>query len=268
MIHPQTVVHPNAKIGNNVRIDAFTTIEEDVVIGDNTWIGSNVTLMNGTRIGNHCQVFNGAIVSAPPADLKFDGENTTAEIGDHTIIREFVSIHRGTKEKMKTVIGSNCLIMAYCHVAHDCVVGNHCIISNSTQLAGHVSLGDHAIISGMCGVNQFVRIGDHAYIGGFTTVRKDVPPFVRAGNIPACFSGINAVGLRRRGFSPETINQIMDVYRILYNSNLNVTQALEKLENDPPASEMTSTIVAFIKESKRGIIRSRSKSRSDGDSDD
>ena len=268
MIHPQSIVHPNAKIGKHVRIDAFTTIEEDVVIGDHCSIGSNVTIMNGARIGNHCQVFHGAIISAPPADLKFDGEKTTAEIGDHTIIREFVSIHKGTQDKMKTVIGTNCLIMAYCHVAHDCIIGNHCIMSNSTQLAGHVTLGDYAIISGMCGVNQFVRIGDHAYIGGFTTVRKDVPPFVRAGNIPTSFAGINSVGLRRRGFSSETINQIMDVYRILYNSNLNVSQALEKLENDTTASALKSTIIAFIKESKRGIIRGRSKSTSDGDSVD
>ena len=180
MIHPQTVVHPNAKIGKHVRIDAFTTIEEDVVIGDNCWIGSNATIMNGARIGSHCQIFHGAIISAPPADLKFNGEKTTAEIGDHTIIREYVSIHRGTTEKMKTVIGEHCLIMAYSHVAHDCIIGKHCVISNSTQLAGHVTVGDHVIISGMCGVNQFVRIGDHAYIGAFTMVRKDVPPFVRA----------------------------------------------------------------------------------------
>lgn len=268
MIHPQTVVHPNAKIGKHVRIDAFTTIEEDVVIGDNCWIGSNATIMNGARIGSHCQIFHGAIISAPPADLKFNGEKTTAEIGDHTIIREYVSIHRGTTEKMKTVIGEHCLIMAYSHVGHDCIIGKHCVISNSTQLAGHVTVGDHVIISGMCGVNQFVRIGDHAYIGAFTMVRKDVPPFVRAGNNPATFSGVNAVGLRRRGYTSETINQIMDVFRILYNSNLNVTQALEKLENQASVSSITSDMVSFIRDSKRGIIRGSAKSKSDGDSGD
>jgi len=264
-MHAQSVIHPNAKIGKNVRIDAFTTIEEDVVIGDDTWIGSNVRIMNGARIGKKCQIFHGAIIAAPPADLKFEGENTTAEIGDNTIIREFVSIHRGTNAKMKTTIGSNCLIMAYCHVAHDCILGDHCIMSNSTQLAGHVTVGDHAIISGMCGVNQFVRIGDHAYIGGFTTVRKDVPPFVRAGNIPATFSGINSVGLRRRGFSSESVNQILDVYRILYNSNLNVTQALAKIDEALPDTAFRNQIVSFIKESKRGIIRNASKTKSDED---
>ena len=265
MMHAQSMIHPNAKIGKNVRIDPFTTIEEDVVIGDDSWIGSNVTIMNGARIGKNCQIFHGAIISAPPADLKFDGEHTTAEIGDHTIIREFVSIHRGTSEKMKTVIGSHCLIMAYCHVAHDCILGDYCIMSNSTQLAGHVTVGNHAIISGMCGVNQFVRIGDHAYIGGFTTVRKDVPPYVRAGNIPTTFSGINSVGLRRRGYPSESINQIMDVYRILYNSNLNVTQALAKIESEVEDSDIRKQIVSFIKESKRGIIRNASKIKSDED---
>jgi len=263
MMHAQSVIHPNAKIGKNVRVDAFTTIAEDVVIGDDTWIGSNVNIMNGARIGKHCQIFHGAIIAAPPADLKFEGENTTAEIGDHTVIREFVSIHRGTHEKMKTTIGSHCLIMAYCHVAHDCILGDHCIMSNSTQLAGHVTVGDHAIISGMCGVNQFVRIGDHAYIGGFTTVRKDVPPYVRAGNIPATFFGINSVGMRRRGFSSENINQILDVYRILYNSNLNVTQALQKIDEVIPDTALRNQIVSFIKESKRGIIRNASKTKSD-----
>lgn len=265
MIHAYTFIHPNAKIGKNVQIDAFTTIHEDVEIGDNTWIGSNVTIMNGARIGKNCQIFHGAMIAAPPADLKFNGEHTTAEIGDHTVVREFVSIHRGTSEKWKTVIGSHCLIMAYCHIAHDCILGDYCILSNSSQLAGHVTVGNHAIISGMCGVNQFVKIGDHAYIGGFTTVRKDVPPYVRAGNIPTAFSGINSVGLRRRGFSSESINQIMDVYRILYNSNLNVTQALSKIETTLENSEIKTKIVSFIKESNRGIIRTASKSKSDED---
>jgi UDP-N-acetylglucosamine acyltransferase len=158
--------------------------------------------------------------------------------------------------------------MAYSHVAHDCIIGAHCVISNSTQLAGHVTVGDHVIISGMCGVNQFVRIGDHAYIGAFTMVRKDVPPFVRAGNNPATFSGINAVGLRRRGYTSETINQIMDVFRILYNSKLNVSQALEKLETDTSVSPITSNMISFIRASKRGIIRGSAKSTSDGDSGD
>ena len=266
MIHPHAVVHPNAKIGKDVKIDAFTTIEEDVEIGEGTWIGSNVTIMNGARIGKHCSIFHGAILSAPPADLKFEGEKTTAEIGDHTTIREFVSIHRGTKDKMKTVIGSNCLIMAYCHVAHDCILGDNCIMSNSTQLAGHVTLGNYAIISGMCGVNQFVNIGEHAYIGGFTTVRKDVPPYVRAGNIPTSFSGVNSVGLRRRGFTSETINRILDIYRTLYNSGLNVSQALEKIQSDLPESKEKTEIVAFIKTSQRGIIRGASKNHSDADS--
>ena len=195
----------------------------------------------------------------------FTEEKTTAEIGDNTIIREFVSIHRGTNAKMKTIIGRHCLIMAYCHVAHDCMLGDHCIMSNSTQLAGHVTVGDHAIISGMCGISQFVRIGDHAYIGGFTTVRKDVPPYVRAGNIPASFSGINSVGLKRRGFSSESVNEILDVYRILHNSNLNVTQALAKIDEVLPDTAFRNQIVSFIKESKRGIIRNASKNKSDED---
>jgi UDP-N-acetylglucosamine acyltransferase len=255
MIHPHTYIHPNAKIATNVKIDPFSVIHQNVEIGDGTWIGSNVTIMDGARIGKNCRIFPGAVISAIPQDLKFEGEQTTAEIGDNTTIREFVTINRGSKDKWATKVGSNCLIMAYSHIAHDCSVGSNCIMSNNTQMAGHVSMGDNAILAGMCAVHQFVQIGQHAFIAGGSLVSKDVPPFIKAGRTPLSYAGINSVGLKRRGFSIDRINQILDIYRIIYNKGLNTSQALSYIEEEFAATDERDEIVTFIRESGRGIIK-------------
>lgn len=248
-------VHPKAKIGKNVIISPFTTIEEDVIIGDNTWIGPNVCIFNGARIGENCKIFPGAIISPVSQDLKYSGEETTTEIGNNTVIREFVTVHKGTADKLKTSIGDNCLIMAYAHIAHDCIIGNNVIIANYTGLAGHVTVDDYAIIEGMVGIQQFIHIGQHSFIAGKSAVRKNVPPFIKAARDPLTYAGVNSVGLRRRGFSNDTIMQIEDIYRSLYVKGLNVTNALKIIEVESPKSKEKEIIVNFIEESTKGIIR-------------
>jgi UDP-N-acetylglucosamine acyltransferase len=248
-------IHPNAKIGNNVTIEPFSTIYDNVEIGDGTWIGPNVTIFSGARIGKNCRIFPGAVISAIPQDLKFKGEDTTAEIGDNTTIRECVTINRGTTDKMKTAIGSNCLLMAYVHVAHDCILGNNIIVANSVNLAGHVTIEDYTILEGLVAVQQFVKIGAHAFITGGSLVRKNVPPFTKAAREPLQYVGINSVGLRRRGFSNETVLEIEDIYRTLYVKGHNVTNALAVIEQEAPASKEKEQILDFIRESKDGIMR-------------
>ena len=201
-------------IYKNVVIEPFTTIDKNVVIGEGTWIGSNVTIMEGARIGKNCSIFPGSVISAIPQDLKFNGEDSTAEIGDNTTIRECVTINRGTSSRGKTIIGENCLIMAYSHVAHDCIVGNYCIFSNNSTLAGHITIGDYVMLAGMTAVHQFCSVESFICWGG-TLVRKDVPPFVKAAREPISYVGINSVGLRRRGFKSDKI-RIQNIYRILY----------------------------------------------------
>jgi UDP-N-acetylglucosamine acyltransferase len=253
--YPQTNIHPNAQIGKNVVIEPFTSIADDVIIGDNTWIGSNVVIKEGARIGNNCKIFPGAVISCISQDLKYKGEYTTTEIGDNTIIREFVTIHRGTADKLKTTIGNNTLLMAYVHIAHDCEIGNHVIIANCSQIAGHVIVEDHVVIEGMCGVQQFVRIGQHAFITGTSSVRKNVPPYVKAAREPLAYAGINSVGLRRRGFTNDQILEIEDIYRMLYVKGFNVTNAIRAIEQEAPQSKEKEIILKFIEESKKGIIR-------------
>ncbi len=248
-------IHPEARIGKNVQIDPFVTIHGDVVIGDNTWIASNVTIMDGARIGSNCRIFPGAVISAIPQDLKFDGEKTTVEIGDNVTIRECVTLNRGTVDRMTTKIGSNTLIMAYSHVAHDCIIGENCIVANAVNMGGHVVVDDFAVIGGMSAIHQFVRVGAHVMVSGGSLVRKDIPPFVKAGREPLSYVGINSIGLRRRGFSNEQINNIQDVYRILYLSNLNTTKAIQKIEAELPANAERDEIVLFIQHAKRGIMR-------------
>lgn len=265
MIHPHTYIHPNAKLANNVKVDPFTVIHQDVEIGEGTWIGSNVTIMEGARIGKNCNIFPGAVIAAIPQDLKFQGEYSQVLIGDNTTIREFVTVNRGTKHSDKTVIGKNCLIQAYCHLAHDCVVGNNCIMSNNTQVAGHVIIGDWAILAGMCAVHQFVKIGAHSFVAGGSLVGKDVPPYIKAGRTPLSYAGVNSVGLKRRGFSIERINHILDIYRIIYNKGMNTSQALELLEEEMPATDERDEIVTFIRESGRGIIKRFTKGNGDDD---
>src|SRR3954465_7924722 len=225
-------IHPGASIGRNVSIDPFTMIHDNVEIGDGTWIGSNVTIFPGARIGKNCKIFPGAVISAVPQDLKFSGEDTTVEIGDETTIREFVTINRGTKALGKTVVGSNNLLMAYVHIAHDCVIGNHCILANGVTLAGHIVIDDFAIIGGLSAVHQFVHVGSHVMISGGSLIRKDVPPFVKAAHDPLSYVGINSVGLRRRGFSQEKITDIQDIYRLLFVKGFSNSHAVEVIEKD------------------------------------
>jgi UDP-N-acetylglucosamine acyltransferase len=255
MKHPLAYIHPEAIVAENVIIEPFVTINKDVIIGEGTRIGSSVTIMPGVRIGKNCRIFPGAVIGAEPQDLKFKGEYSTVEIGDNTTIREFVTINRGTSAKGKTIVGSNCLLMAYVHVAHDCIVGNNCILVNSTQLAGEVVIDDYVILGGMSAVHQFVHIGSHVMISGGSLVRKDVPPFIKAGREPLSYVGINSIGLRRRNFTNEKIREVQEIYRYIYQKGLNISQAVEVIEAEMPASTERDEILLFIKDSKRGIIR-------------
>jgi UDP-N-acetylglucosamine acyltransferase len=255
MIQPLAYIHPGAKIGSNVSIDPFVTIHKDVEIGDGTWIGSNVTIMDGARIGKNCRIFPGAVISAIPQDLKYDGETTTTLIGDNTIIRECVTINKGTKALGKTVVGNNCLLMAYVHVAHDCVVGNNCILANGVTLAGHIVVDDFAIIGGLTAIHQFVHIGGHVMISGGSLIRKDVPPYTKAAREPLTYMGINSVGLRRRGFDSEKIVEIQEIYRTLYLKKYNHSKALLMLETEFTPSKERDEIIDFVRNSSRGIMR-------------
>ena len=255
MNQPLAYVHPGAKIARNVVIEPFTTIHNNVEIGEGTWIGSNVTIMEGARIGRNCKIFPGAVISAEPQDLKFEGEVTTVEIGDNTTIRECVTINRGTKDRYKTVIGQNCLIQAYSHIAHDCIVGDNCIFSNSSTLAGHVTVGDFVVLAGLVAVHQFCTIGSHSFVTGGTLVRKDVPPYIKAAREPISYAGINSVGLRRRGYEPEKIREIQEIYRILFQKNYNTSQALEIIETEMEATPERDEILMFVRNSSRGIMR-------------
>ncbi|MBD5320008.1 MAG: acyl-ACP--UDP-N-acetylglucosamine O-acyltransferase [Bacteroides sp.] len=255
MKQPLAYIHPGAKIHPSVVIDPFVTIENNVEIGEGTRIGSNVTIMEGARIGKNCTIFPGAVISGIPQDLKFQGEETLAIIGDNTTIRECVTVNRGTASKGKTVVGSNCLIMAYSHVAHDCVIGDNVIISNATQIAGEVVVDNFAVIGGGTLIHQFCHIGPHVMIQGGALVNKDIPPFVKAAREPIAYTGINSIGLRRRGFTNETIREIQDIYRYLYLSGLNNTDAIERIEAEVPATKERDEIILFVRNSKRGIIR-------------
>lgn len=255
MNQPLAYIHPGAKIAKNVVVEPFTTIHNNVRIGDGTWIGSNVTIMEGARIGKNCSIFPGAVISAPPQDLKYNEEETTVVIGSNTTIRECATIHKGTSDRMKTVIGKNCLIMAYCHVAHDCLVGDNCIFSNNSTLAGHVTVGDNVILAGLVAVHQFVSVGQHAFVTGGSLVRKDVPPYVKAAREPLSYVGINSIGLRRRGFASEKISEIQSIYRILYQKNYNNTQAVRIIEAEMDVSPERDEILQFIRDSQRGIMK-------------
>lgn len=255
MNQPLAYIHPGAKIAKNVVVEPFTTIHNNVIIGEGTWIGSNVTIMEGARIGKNCNIFPGAVISAPPQDLKYKGEETTVEIGDFTTIRECVTINKGTEDRMKTVIGTNCLIMAYCHIAHDCFVGDNAIFSNNSTLAGHVTIGDNVVLAGLVAVHQFVSIGQHAFVTGGSLVRKDVPPFVKAAREPLSYVGINSVGLRRRGFDTDKIREIQNIYRILYQKQYNNTQAVQIIEAEMEATNERDEILQFIRDSQRGIMK-------------
>jgi UDP-N-acetylglucosamine acyltransferase len=238
-----------------VVVEPFVTIHKNVEIGEGSWIGSNVTIMEGARIGKNCKIFPGAVISAIPQDLKFDGEETTVEIGDNTTIRECVTINRGTKTQGKTVVGNNCLLMGYVHIAHDCKVGNNVIIGNASQIAGEVQIDDWAILSGLVAVHQFAKIGAHVMVSGGSLVRKDVPPYTKAAREPLGYEGVNSIGLRRRGFTSEKIAEIQEIYRMLYLRGLNNAKALAKIEAVMPATKERDEIISFIKSSDRGIMK-------------
>ncbi len=255
MKQPLAYIHPDAKIAPTVVIEPFVTIDKNVVIGEGTRIGSNVTIMEGVRIGKNCTIFPGAVIGAIPQDLKFQGEDTLAIIGNNTTIRECVTINRGTAAKGRTIVGDNCLLMAYCHVAHDCTIGNHVIMSNATQVGGEVTIDDYAILSGGTLVHQFSHIGAHVMIQGGSRVNKDVPPYVKAGRDPLSYAGINSIGLRRRSFTNEQINDIQNIYRYVYLSGMNTSHALERIEAELPATKERDEILLFIRNSPRGIIK-------------
>ena len=255
MKQPLAYIHPAAKIASNVVIDPFVTIDKNVEIGEGTRIGSNVTILEGARIGKNCTIFPGAVISAIPQDLKFKGEETVAIIGDNTTLRECVTVNRGTASKGKTVVGSNCLIMAYCHIAHDCVIGNNVIMSNATQVAGEVVIDDYAVVGGGALIHQFCHVGSHVMLQGGALVNKDIPPYVKVGRNPISYAGTNLNKLRRRGFTNEKICEIQEIYRYLYLSGLNNSDAVERIEAELPASKERDEIIMFVRNSQRGIIR-------------
>ena len=257
MISSQSYIHPDAKIGKDVEIGPFCYIAANVEIGDGCKIGPHATIYDYVKMDRECQVFPGAVIGAVPQDLKFEGEETWVEIGARTTIRECATINRGTAAsgKYKTVVGNDCLIMSYVHIAHDCRVGDHCIFSSFTGLAGETDVDDWAILGGGALVHQFTHIGAHAMIGGGNTVTKDVPPYVLAGRNPVVFEGINLVGLRRRGFSNEVISEIKDIYHLVYDGGMTVSLACEKVLEVFPQSDHRDAIISFIKASSRGIIK-------------
>ncbi len=256
MISPLAHVSPQAKIADSAVIEPFVSISGNVEIGENTHVHSNAVIFDGARIGNNVKIFPGAVISAIPQDLKYKGEETLAYIGDGTVVREAVTVNKGTHAKEKTVVGKNCLLMAYSHVAHDCILGDNIILANGVQLAGEVEVDDFAILGGGTLVHQFTRIGKHVMTQGGLLLGKDIPPYAKAAREPASFVGVNSIGLRRRNFSNEKIRHIQDIYRIVFSSGLNYKDALEKViatvENSPEKEE----IVNFIKNSQRGLIKS------------
>ena len=265
MISPLASIHPNAKLGNDVIIDPFAVISDNVTLGDGTHVMSHAVILPNSHIGKHCRIFPGATIGAIPQDLKYIGEETTVEVGDNTTIRECVTINRGTKDKWKTTVGNNCLLMAYAHVAHDCLIGNNVILANSVQLAGHVEIGDYAIIGGLTGAHQFTRIGAHSYIGGQSAIRKDVPPFVKAAREPLSYMGINLVGLQRRRFSSEDITTISQIYHVLFVEKHSISSAIRMINDTIADGQFKKDIISFIEQSKAGIIRRYSKNGVDED---
>ncbi len=255
MISNLAYVHPDAKLGEGVTVEPFAYISSDVVIGDGCWIGPHAVILDGARMGKGCRIHSGAVISGQPQDLKFKGEYTTVEMGDYNDIRECVTISRGTAAKGKTVIGSHNLIMAYAHVAHDCIVGNHCVIVNAVSLAGEVEVDDWAILGGHSAVHQFVRIGAHAMVSGGSLVGKDVPPFVKAARNPLSFVGANFIGLRRRGFTTEKIAEIQEIFRVLFQSGYGYGRACDIVEDTFPSTPERDEIIGFMRSSKRGVLK-------------
>ncbi len=259
MISKQAYIHPEARLGKNITVEPFAYIAADVVIGDGSWIGPHATLLDGARMGSNCKVFPGAVISAIPQDMKFAGEKTTAEIGNNCTFREGATINRGTAALGKTVMGNNCLIMANAHIAHDCILGNNCILVNNVMLGGEVHIDDYAIMGGGSAAHQFSRVGAHAMISGGAMFKKDIPPYAIINSDPVGFAGINKIGLKRRGFSQDIIDEIEDIYKIIYLSGRNVSQAVEFIRENFKPTEELNYIIDFITGSKRGILKSAIK---------
>ncbi len=255
MHQPLAYVHPEAKIAQNVVIEPFVTIHSNVEIDEGSWIGPHTTIMEGARIGKNVKIFPGSVVSAIPQDLKYKGEESLVIIEDGVVIREYATINRGTSDKYKTIIGENSLLMAYTHIAHDCLVGENCIIANSVNIAGHVTLNDFALVGGLTAIQQFVKIGEFVMVSGGSLVRKDVPPYTKAAREPLSYVGINSIGMRRRGMDPEKIKEIQEIYRHIYLKGNNISQALEIVEKELPATQERDDIISFIRASERGIMR-------------
>lgn len=255
MIHPLAYVDPKARLGKDVIVEPFAYIAGDVTIGSGTWIGPHATINDGSIIGSECKIHAGAVIGGIPQDLKFRGEQSTAEIGDRTTVRECATVNRGTAARGRTIVGSDCLMMAYSHVGHDCIVGDHCILANNVSLAGEVEMGDWAIMGGHCAVHQFCHVGAHVMTGGGTMITKDVPPFVKVGRTPVSYVGVNSIGLRRRGFTTEQITEIQDACRILFQSGLSYSNGCDKVEAEIPESQYRDDLITFIRNSKRGTIR-------------
>ena len=254
-IHNLAVVSKGARLGENVTIEPFANIYEDVEIGDNCWIGSGAIIMNGARIGNNCKIFPGAVIAGEPQDLKFNGEYSTVQIGARTTIRECATVNRGSAAKGTTIVGEDCLLMAYTHVAHDCIIGNRCVLVNYSGIAGEVEIGDWSILGGGTMIHQFVKVGEHVMFRGGSLVGKDVPPYIIAGREPLSYCGLNTVGLRRRGFQNDKINEIQDIYRVLFNQGMNYADAIRYIEENFGATEERDTIINFVRSSKRGILK-------------
>ena len=254
-ISPLAAIHPNAQIGQNVTISPFVTIESDVIIGDNTWIAPNAVIMSGARIGNNCKIHSNSVIAGAPQDLKYAGEPTLLFIGDNTVVRECCTLNRGTKATGQTVVGKNCLIMAYSHIAHDCYVGDDCILSNNATLAGHVEIEHCVILGGMVAIQQFSKVGAYTMLGGGTMYNKDVPPFIRCAHYPSSYIGVNSIGLRRRGFTELEVRQIQDIYHQLFVIKQPRKQALAFIQNELPESKHKSTILNFINSSQQGIVK-------------
>lgn len=255
MISPLAYVDPAAKIGKDVTIEPFAYVQGKVEIGDGTWIGPHACVMDGAIVGKNCTIHSGSVIAGIPQDLKFQGEETTAVIGNNTMIRECVTINRGTAARGSTIIGNNCLLMAYSHVGHDCEIGNNVVLVNNVSLAGEVEIDDWAILSGHVAVHQFTRIGAHVMISGGTMINKDVAPYIIVAHSPASFTGINSIGLRRRGFTTEEVTLIQDMCRILFQSGLGYSTACDRIEAEFPPSVHRDNLIGFVRNSKRGVIK-------------
>jgi len=254
-IHQTAIVDPKSQLGENIEIGAYSTIKGDVIVGDGVTIGTGAYLDNGTRIGKNCAIGHYAMIGVQPQDVKYKNEKTYLEIGDGTIVREFVSLHRGTTYHYKTVVGKKCFIMTYAHVAHDCIIGDNTIIANAVNMGGHVEIDENVTIGGLTAIHQFVKIGKYAFVGGGLRVRKDVPPYIRAGGEPIHFSGTNYIGLERKGFSKEVILEIKRAYRLIYQSKYTVSEAVKVIEKELKNYDEVKEIIAFIGRSDRGLIR-------------